>query len=211
MNRTPPKGLPDTAQQERALLDLIEADRAHQCGQVLGEAHGRASALRAKASEQARSRMRQVFAEQRQRRHDQLAAAQARLATRRRLHAQQRTAALLLLAWQHLPDELRALWRHNGSRAAWVKHLAAYARERLQPGPWRIVHAAGWPADEQQALASSLLANARVEPRFEADASIEAGLKLVAGSNVIDGTIAGLLADRADIEAQLLRLLELPA
>jgi hypothetical protein len=207
MNLQTTVSTPDIERQTRALLDLIEADRACQCGQVLGDAHGRAATLRAQASEQARTRMRQVFAEQRQRRHDQLAAAQARLATRRRLHAQQRTAALLLLAWQQLPGELRSLWQHGDTRAAWVRHVLAYARERLQPGPWVIVHAAAWPSEEQQALARSL-ANGRAEPRFEADASIQAGLKVVAGSNVIDGTITGLLADRADIEAQLLRQLE---
>jgi len=203
-----PPGLPDVERQARALLDLIEADRSHQCEEILGEANGRARALRAQASEQARSRMRQVFAEQRQRQHDQLAAALARLATRRRLHAQRRTAALLLLAWQQLPGELRALWQRSDSRRAWAEHVAAHARKRLQPGSWRIAHAPGWPAEEQRALAQSLLDVARAEPRFEADGSIEAGLKIVAGSNVIDGTTVGLLADRAEIEARLLRLLE---
>jgi hypothetical protein len=202
--------MPDIEQRMRALLDLIEADRARQCGQILGDANGHASALRKQASEQARTRMRQAFAEQRQRRHDQLAAAFARLATRRRLHAQQGAAALLLLAWQQLPGVLRSLWQHGDARAAWVNHVLAYARERLQPGPWRIVHAAGWPVDEQQALASLLLADARAEPRFEIDDAIAAGLKVVSGGNVIDGTVAGLLADRADIEARLLRLLEPP-
>ena len=208
MNLLTTVGMPDVERQTHALLALIEADRARQCGQILGDAHGRAATLRAQASEQARSRMRQVFAEQRQRRHDQLAAAQARLATRRRLHAQQRTAALLLLAWQQLPGELRSLWQHGDSRAAWVRHVLAFAHKRLQPGPWLIVHAPDWPAAEQQELGSSLLAGGRAEPRFETDASIKAGLKVVAGSNVIDGTITGLLADRADIEAQLLRQLE---
>lgn len=210
MNLQATAGMPDIERQTQALLALIEADRARQCGQILGDAHGRATTLRAQASEQARSRMRQVFAEQRQRRHDQLAAAHARLATRRRLHAQQRTAALLLLAWQQLPGELRSLWQHSDSRAAWIRHVSDYAHERLQPGRWLIVHATDWPAAEQQTLASSLLAGARAEPRFETDASIEGGLKVVAGNNVIDGTIIGLLADRADIEAQLLRQLEQP-
>jgi hypothetical protein len=33
-------------------------------------------------------------------------------------------------------------------------------------------------------------------------------LKVVDGTNVVDGTLAGMLADRADVEARLLRLLE---
>ena len=208
MNPKPASGNPDVERQARALLDLIEADRARRCEEILGDANGRASASHADAREAARSRVRQVFREQRQRRHDEVAAAQARLATRRRLHEQRRTAALLQLAWQQLPGALRALWRQEGSRADWVRHVLAYARDRLQPGPWRIVHAADWPVFEREALASSLLADARIEPRFEADASIEAGLKVVDGRNVVDGTIVGMLADRADIEARLLRRLE---
>jgi hypothetical protein len=43
---------------------------------------------------------------------------------------------------------------------------------------------------------------------FEADAAIAAGVKVVAAGNAIDGTLAGLLADRPAIEARLLRQLE---
>ena len=202
---------PDVERQARALLELIEADRARRCAQILGEANGRASRSRAQACAEARQRVRQVYTEQRQRRHDQIGAAQARLATCRRLHEQRRTAALLQVAWQQLPDALRALWQQGDSRAAWVRHVLTYARDRLQPGPWRIVHAANWQAHEREALPAALLADTRIEPRFEADASIEAGLKVVGGRNVVDGTITGLLADRADIEARLLRQLEAAA
>ena len=45
-------------------------------------------------------------------------------------------------------------------------------------------------------------------PRFEADPSIVAGLRVVSGGNVVDGTLEGLLADRIDLEAGLLRALE---
>ena len=57
-------------------------------------------------------------------------------------------------------------------------------------------------------MQASLAVDARVAPRFDTDASIAAGLKVVDGTNVVDGTLAGLLADRADVEARLLRLLE---
>ena len=210
MNRPAAGRDPDVERQARALLDLIEADRARRCGEILGVANDRASSSLAQAHAEARLRVRQVFAEQRQRRHDQIAAAQARLATRRRLHEQRRTAALLQLAWQQLPGALRALWQQGDSRAAWVRRVLAYAHERLPPGPWRIVHAADGHLPGQEMLPPALLAGARIEPRFEADASIEAGLKVVEGRNVVDGTITGLLADRADIEARLLRRLETP-
>lgn len=206
--------------QAQALLDLVEADRRQQCSAALDEAQARAAAQRAQAQAQARARMRQTFVEQRLRRQEAIAAAQARLATQRRLHAQQHTAALLRLAWQQLPVELSALWQQPTTRAAWVAQVLAAAREHLPPGGWRIVHGADWPASERQALAEELAAQQAAQqahqragqgaaaPVFEADTSLAAGLKVLAGGNVIDGTLAALLADRADFEARLLRRLE---
>ena len=191
-----------------ALLDLVEADRVQQCGQVLGDAKARADAVHAQAHADARSRMRLAFEDQRQRRREQIAAAQARLATQRRLHEQQRTAALLRLAWDQLPGELLALWQQPASRAAWIGHVLASARARMPRGSWHLVHAPAWPAEEQHALAQTLVAESGAAPMFDADATITAGLKVLANGNAIDGTLAGLLADRPAIEARLLRQLE---
>jgi hypothetical protein len=207
---TDPKPPPSTLveQQARALLELIEADRARQCAQIIGEANSRAAAVRAQAYADARARIGQAFAEQRVLRRERIAAAQARLATHGRLHRQQRTAALLRLAWEQLPGELQALWRQPATRAAWAGQVLASARARMQRGPWRIVHAPDWPAVERQALAQAIASESGAEPQFEADAAIVAGLKVAADGNVIDGTLAGLLADRAEFESRLLRHLE---
>ncbi|WP_298828258.1 hypothetical protein [uncultured Piscinibacter sp.] len=198
----------DTEQPTRALLALIEADRAQQCATLLGEAQRRAAALRRQAAAEARARLREVFAEQRQRRREQIAAAQARLATRRRLHEHRRVAALLRLAWETLPDRLRSLWQQGDSRAAWADRVATAALAQLPHGAWRIVHAPDWTAAEQQALAQRIAGAAGAAPRFEADAAIVAGLKVMADGNVVDGSLDGLLADRAELEARLLHLLE---
>jgi len=188
----------------RALLDLIEADRAARCAQILDEARSRATALRTQAQADAVARVRQAFAEQRLRRNERIAAAQARLATQRRLHEQQRSAALLRLAWEQLPGELLALWRQADTRAAWVAQVLAAARDSMPGTNWRVLHAPDWPAAERQATLATL------DPgtQFEADPALTAGLRVVAAGNVIDGTLAGLLAERAEFEARLLRLLE---
>jgi hypothetical protein len=202
---------PDLLAVERAmqaLLDLVESYRTRLCEEILGEANGRARALRGQAHAGARARMRQAFDEQRRRRRERIAAAEARLATQRRLHEQRRTAALLRLAWEQLPAELTALWRQPQARATWVDAVLAAARPRLPPGPWRIVHAADWPQGERLLLAQTLGALPEAAPRFEAEPTIAAGLKIVAGGNVVDGTLDALLADRADFEAKLLRRLE---
>jgi vacuolar-type H+-ATPase subunit E/Vma4 len=210
MTAQPTAGATRLEQPTRALLELIESDRARQCAQILGEAYSRAAAIRAQAHAAARARMRQAFDEQRQRRREQIAAAQARLATHRRLHEQQRTAALLQLAWQQLPDELRSLWQQSAARSAWVTQVLAAAQTRMPHGPWRIVHAPDWPGAERDTLAQRLAEALGATPRFEADTAIDAGLKIVSNGNVIDGTLDGLLADRTELEAQLLRQLESP-
>jgi hypothetical protein len=198
----------NVGEQTRALLDLVEADRAKRCAAILNDATSRATTLRAQAHADARARMRQAFEEQRALRRERLAAAQARLATQRRLHEQQRTAALLRRAWDRLPGELLGLWKAPASRAAWVASVLASARARMPHGPWRIVHAPDWPAAEQQALARAVSAEPSAAPHFDADDTITAGLKVMADGNVIDGTLGGLLADRAEFEARLLRQLE---
>ncbi|HVO06151.1 MAG TPA: hypothetical protein VMT83_05155 [Burkholderiaceae bacterium] len=195
----------EVERQMRSLLELIESDRARRCAQILDPAHAGATALRARAASDARARLRAAFAEQRQRGLDALAAARARAATRMRLRAQQHAAALLRDAWRQLPDALRASWRDARSRAAWVDQVVATARTRLSVDSWRIVHAAGWPVAEQQALERSLVG---IRVSFEPDAALDAGLQIVAGGNLVDATVTGLLGDRSEIEAALLRLLE---
>jgi hypothetical protein len=198
----------NVVEQTRALLELVEADRAKRCSAILDEAKGRAATLRAQAHADARARMRRAFEEQRALQRERLAAAQARLATQRRLHEQQRTAALLRRAWDRMPGELRGLWKAPASRAAWVAHVLASARARMPRGPWHIVHPRDWPAAEQQALVLAVSAESGAAPCFEADDEVSAGLKVLADGNVIDGTLGGLLAHRAEFEARLLRQLE---
>jgi hypothetical protein len=194
--------------QAQALLDLVEADRARQVAAILGGAQGRAVTLRAQAHADARKRMREAFVEQRTLHRERIAAAMARLATQRRLHEQQRTAALLQRAWERLPGELLQCWHDPAARAGWVAKVIAAAKTRMPRGPWHIVHAPDWPVAEQQALRPMLPLEPHTAPVFEPDAQIRAGLKVAAAGNLIDGTLGGLLADRGELESRLLRQLE---
>jgi len=191
----------------QALLDLVENARRSQCEQILGEARARAAAVREKARLDAHARLREAFAEQRHRRDERIAAAQARLATQQRLHRQQHTAALLALAQQQLPAELQALWARPATRAAWVADTLAVARRRLPAGEWTLQHAPGWP-DYERVRMQDDWPRTGITLVCREDPKIAAGLKVMAGGNVIDGTLAGLVAGRADFEARLLRALE---
>jgi hypothetical protein len=194
--------------QTRALLDLVEADRRQKCDAILAVAQDRGSAVLKQAHADARARMRKAFQEERAQRDARVGAARANLQTRRRLADQQRAAALLAAGWKKLPEELLRRWRDPGLRRRWVATVVAGARAALPGTAWRIVHAPDWPLAEREAIGAELAAAHGAECRFDEDASIRAGLRISANGNVVDGTLDGLLADRADIGSQLLRLLE---
>jgi len=206
-----PTPLPSLQASLQALLELVDGDRERQCTQILDEARARAAALQSQARGEARKRLRQTFEEQRHALQAQVAAAQARLATQQRLHAQQRTSLLLGLARQQLPAALQARWTLPAARAAWVARVLDVAHARLPAAGWRVVHAGDWPADERVAAAASLVQRGHAQTSFEADAAMAAGLKVIAGGNIVDGSLAGLLAEADDIDAALLRHLEKPS
>jgi hypothetical protein len=196
------------ARREEALLVLVERDRVAQCDAILADARGRAAALLDAARADALARVREVFAEERRRAHETVAAARAKLQTRRRLHDQHRSAALLALAWQRLPDALRARWRDDAARRPWVDAILAAALKVLPRAQWRVVHGPDWPASERQALLTRVAPELDTAPAFDNVADIVAGLRIAAGGNVVDGTLSGLVADRAEVGAKLLRHLE---
>ena len=191
-----------------ALLELVEDDRRARCEAIAVAARQRSDALLAEAHATARTQMREAFAVERKRAAERLAAARAGLATRRRLYEQQRAAALLAAGLARLPDALRARWRDDAARAAWVDAVVRAAAAALPRDGWRIAHPDDWADAERAALAARLAREHAVAPAFTGDGAIAAGLRIAAGGNVIDGTLAGLTADRAAIGARLLGLVE---
>ena len=192
----------------QALLDLVDDDQRAQCGAILTEAQARAAALRAQARAIARTRIRDAFADERRRAHERVASATARLQTRRRLHAQQRAATLLAQGWQRLPQVLRERWQDADRRRQWVDAAVAAALAALPHRQWQVTHAPDWPEADRQVFVARLRAQLDASPQCNADAHIAAGLKIDAGGNVVDATLTGLLCDRADVGARLLRQLE---
>jgi hypothetical protein len=188
----------------QALLDLVEADRARRCGEILDAARRRAADTLQLAHADARERMRQAFVEERERTAARIGSAKANLQTRRRVDTQQRAAALLAAGWRQLPEALVARWHDAARRAAWIATILDAARAALPRGTWRITHPAGWDAAERDALAATLTGELGTAPRMIASDLVRAGLSIAADGNVVDGTLDGLLGDRREIGARLL-------
>jgi hypothetical protein len=195
----------------QALIDLVTADRVRRCDAVLGEARQRAAKTLAAAHLKARQRMREAFDEERHRYAASVGAARAGLETHRRLHEQRRSAELLAAGLARLPQALCDRWRERATREEWVDGVVAEARAVLPRGPWRIEHAEGLTSDERDATAASLADVCATPPEFVADAALRAGMKIAAAGNVVDATLAGLVADRVEIGASLLKHLEIAA
>jgi hypothetical protein len=192
----------------QALLDLVDGDRSTHCAAILDEARARAATLGAQARADARVRMREAFTDERRRAHERVAAATAKLQTRRRLHEQQRAATLLALGWQQLPEALRRRWHDADARREWVDAVITAALFALPRKEWQVLHAADWPEAERQAAVARLQAELDAPPACVAGADIPAGIKIAAGGNIVDGTLAGLTSDRSEVGARLLRHLE---
>lgn len=203
-----PAGDAELQQPLHALLALVDEDRERQCKAVLDEARAQAAAVRRSARDLALVRVRQTFAEQRQGLASRLGAARAQLATRQRLQEQQHSAALLALCWQQLPSALLARWQDADARAAWVDQVLQQAQRHLPRAGWVLAHGPGWPEAERDAACRSLAGKGHTGLQCHADPAIAAGLCVTAAGNRVDGTLAGLLADRAAVEAALLRLWE---
>ncbi|NIQ44086.1 MAG: hypothetical protein GTN85_18665 [Pseudomonas stutzeri] len=191
--------------QVEALLELVEDYRERRCRQVLEHARAEAVAAVKQAHHEARTRMHKAIEEERTRSQQKIAATQAQLQTQRRQRQQQGDTALLRTAWDALQERLLARWQDAGSRRTWVQALLRQARAVLPAKNWRIEHPVGWRTQEALGPGSELSALGESElPAFVEMSEITAGLHIRADDACLDGTPVGLLASRAEIEAQLL-------
>lgn len=190
------------------LLEVVAAYEREQCKGLLDAARAEARGIVGEAYATARQRLRTACEHERERLHAVVAAADARLATQRRLQHQRAARAALDEAWGRLRRALAARWQEPAARGMWVTRHLDEARAALPASGWEIRHPADWPADERARVAQALVESGIGEARFASDESIRAGLAVRAGNNVLDATLEGLLADRAATEGRLLAHLE---
>jgi hypothetical protein len=195
-------------QRTDALLALVEQYRAARCAQLLAPAQAQADAILRGARGDARRRVHTTVTEERRRLARDVTAAQARLATERRVLAQRRAKLLLGAGWSALRAALQARWSDPAARRTWIASHLNRALSALPHGGdvcWRVLVPAGLPRDERAALLAGLSASGVTRATCDEDPSVDAGLRVVAGANVLDASLDGLLADRATLEGRLLQ------
>lgn len=197
-------------QRTAALLELVEQYRTRRFAELLEPAQAEARQVVRAAIADARRRVHTAIVEERKRYATEVSAVEAALATDRRLFQQRHAVQLLGTAWHELRARLVARWDAAPTRAQWV---SAYLRRALRSVPsasggWRIQTHPAWNDGEQAHWVEQLRIDGVTAVQFEPDAAISAGFRVVSGNNMLDATIEGLLADRAQIEGRLLHYLQ---
>ena len=193
-------------QRTTALLDLVEQYRSRRCAELLDPARAEARETVRAAIVDARRRVSTAIAEERKRLDAEVGAVEAALATDRRLSAQRHAVQLLAAAWSDLRMRLLARWQAPTTRARWTE---TYLQRALQAVPlgkdgWSIEHHGAWTGEERAHQLAWLREQGVSALKVVEDPAITAGFRVVGGHNVLDATLDGLLADRAQIEGRLL-------
>lgn len=194
-------------QQVLDLLKIAEDYRADHCQALLAHASAESRAILKAAHLAARRDLRGMLAPERERLAAEIATAEAKLVTQRRMRGQRRLAAILRQAWPRLAQALRARWESPAGRAAWVVQHLSIALSALPVQGWVIQHPENWPAAERERADQWLQAHGIAGVRFEADSALPAGIRVVCGLNLLDASLDGLLTDRTQIEGRLLHFL----
>jgi hypothetical protein len=189
---------------ERALLQLIDDDLQAQREQILSAASRQARATLTQAHREARTHVRATLDDARSRQRLRIQLAQAQRQTRVRLAEQDRTRHLLAAAWQHLPLALLTRWRSPALRERWINAALATARSLLDAKDWTISYAELPPSEALPASTTQVAPNAK----WHCVPDLRAGLRIAHDGNVVDASLAGMLADADALTARLLQQLE---
>jgi hypothetical protein len=198
-----PKSIVDA--QLEALLRLVAQHFEDRCRQTMAQAKAQAAALTEQAHREARDRMHEAIQHERARWDEKIQWTRAHLWTRQCQRRQRVNMLLLQQGWEKLYEILVQRWQKPNQRRLWVDALIDQALTRLPGKTWRIEHPPDWPADERLHASERLAAHIGGQsPSFVEVQDIVAGLRIRADETCLDGTVAGLLANRKAIEGQLL-------
>jgi hypothetical protein len=186
------------------MLKLVEEHELGRCRETMAHAHTQARVVRHEAQRTARARMHAHIQALKQERRRALALASAEFDTAQRQYRNRCDYALIEAGFKQLDAALMDRWQDAATRRQWIERVVHDARARLPRERWEISHPPGWAESEQRELAARLAPELGAAPVFRAEPGIRAGLRVRAGTARLGGTLDGLLADCAVIEALLL-------
>jgi vacuolar-type H+-ATPase subunit E/Vma4 len=190
--------------QLRSMMEYLRRYEVEQIEAQLDESHRTADEIIRSAHRRARERMRTRFQRERRRLTEAEQSAAARVATQRRLAKHARINNLIEDAWDLLPEALEKRWADGKARSEWCEMLLRQALRSL-PGPEILVeHPQDWASQERQGFLERIQTNYGRLPEARAVTTLRAGLRIHSDHACLDGSVAGLLAQRRRVEAELL-------
>lgn len=198
---------PDTivrAQME-ALLRRVAREQESQSRRARDAAEEQARTIVARAWEEARARLRQAVREEREGIERAVLERRAAHETAARQREQAVLRGLIDDAWRDLPGVLATCWEKRETRRDWCQAACAVARRTLNSGSPLVAEVdPAAPDDVAESVAASRDAAGAPAIETRRVARLGAGLRIRSGLACVDATIAGLLASRERIEAELL-------
>lgn len=188
--------------QVRAMLEGIRQDLDTRRKEMLAAATNQARALLRNARRQARARVSQAVAEERDQRDRSLQRAGAALASRIRRKQQDLDKNQLELGHEALRKALVERWENPQARADWAGALLAEATALLPNSTWTVEYPSGLGADEAARLLTPPGSGAQLALVPAED--ITAGFRLRHGDARLDMSVAGLLAQVDEMAGELL-------
>lgn len=195
-----------------SLLALVEKKRLEQENLLLDQAKTEAREIVRLAHRQAKSRMGEAIGLERRRMEQALKSAQAQLETELRTHSMQVANRLLLKGRELLEQTLLEFWQTPTTRQTWLTALARRAVAFLPVGEWELVFPMAMDVTELTVV-EAVMRQAGLSPSLcglnaRGDENLLAGVRMGCQGAWVDGTLAGLVANRAAIDALLLAILQ---
>ena len=194
--------------QKQALLDLLEQGWKEACRTTLDQANKQAEEIVKTAEEEARQRKKAAQAAEQWRRARVLEATQAQQATELRQLRLNNTKTLLEKGFVLLEQALVQCWQNEANRRRWLLFLLDRAHLLLPEGNWEVIHPTGWNPQEIKEIGDTMATRDTPSLTFRAETSLTAGVRMGCRGAWVDGTLHGITANRQEIEAMLLALLE---
>lgn len=198
----------DISASTEALRRLIEESAQAQCRAIDAETEAEIHAIVRQAHKEAREKVHRAVERERRQEREREERLRAELDTHDRQHLLETTTHTLARGWQQLDEMLVALWQAHECRSEWIRSLIEHAQHKLPHVQWRIEHPEFLADDIKAEWDETIRQHTGHAPDWQASAQIRAGLRIVAAGVYMDGTLAGLLADRQTLEARLLDHIE---
>lgn len=184
-----------------ALLRRLAREEETRTRRAQDEASEQSREIVRRARSEARARVHQAVADTRREIELAIARRRAAIDTRERRARQTMLRKLLEDAWRRLPAALEQRWGDRDARATWCRAACAQATRSLLHAEHLCIEVDPRWREEMRPIVTAALGDT-VELVPVAD--LGAGLRIRSGRGCVDATVAGLVAARERIAADLL-------